>query len=87
MGGIYTLRIKVRTEDTRLTSRAFMLASSRAPPKPVGSALVVQPTGGLLTQVPLWKVEGGRRRTACEEAVFGEDSYGVYEEDGDCRRG
>jgi hypothetical protein len=41
---LYALRIRVRTEETRLTSRAFMLASSRAPPNPVGSALVVQPT-------------------------------------------
>jgi hypothetical protein len=42
---VYALRIRVRTEETRFTSRAFMLASSRAPPNPAGSALVVQPTG------------------------------------------
>ena len=40
----YALLINVRTEDTRFTSRAFTLASSRTPPKPVGSALAVHPT-------------------------------------------
>ena len=40
----YALLINVRTEDTRFTSRPFTLASSRTPPKPVGSALAVHPT-------------------------------------------
>lgn len=40
--GVDILLIRVRTEETRLINRAFMLASSR-PPKPA-SAEFVQPT-------------------------------------------
>jgi hypothetical protein len=38
------LLISVRTEDTRLIKRAFMLTSSRWPPKPGSDAEFVQPT-------------------------------------------
>jgi hypothetical protein len=41
---LYVLRIRVRTEETRLISRAFTLASSRWPPKPGSAAEAVQPT-------------------------------------------
>jgi len=41
---MYVLRMSVRTEDTRLMSRAFTLASSRWPPKPGSAAEAVQPT-------------------------------------------
>jgi hypothetical protein len=39
----HVLRMSVRTEDTRLISRAFTLPSSR-PPKPGSDADAVQPT-------------------------------------------
>jgi hypothetical protein len=90
--------ISVRTEETRLISRAFMLASSRGPPKP-GSADAVQPTATWLVECSIVESrlalcmciragsERSRRRgkrTACEEAVFREDCYGVDEKYRDC---
>jgi hypothetical protein len=74
------LLISVRTDDTRFISRAFMLASSRWPPKP-GSTLPVHPTVAKVSWV--WK-KARCGRTACEEAVFGEDGYGIDEEHGNC---
>jgi hypothetical protein len=110
LGWGYVHRINVRTEDTRLTSRAFML-SSRWPPKP-GSTEDVQPTSIQVSHAhDIWgiaiacgelgrkreRIEGERQdgaraemegmvggRTACEEAVFGEDGDCVYENYGDC---
>jgi len=43
-GGVHVHLMSVRTEDTRLISRAFILASSRGPPKPGSAADAVQPT-------------------------------------------
>jgi hypothetical protein len=59
MGYVYALRIRVRTEETRFTNRAFMLASSRAPLKPVGSALVVQPTARVVSLLVTAERGGG----------------------------
>ena len=42
-GRVYVHLMRVRTEETRLINRAFMLASSPGRPKP-GSADAVQPT-------------------------------------------
>lgn len=42
-GGVYVHLMRVRTEETRLINRAFILASSPGRPKP-GSADAVQPT-------------------------------------------
>jgi hypothetical protein len=42
--GVNVLRISVRTDETKLISRAFTLASSRWPPKPGSEADAVQPT-------------------------------------------
>jgi hypothetical protein len=96
--GVNVHLISVRTEETRLISRAFMLASSRGPPKP-GSADAVQPTVAWLVGCSIVesrlalcmcicaRLERSQRcdkRTACEEAVFGEDCYGVDEKYRDC---
>jgi hypothetical protein len=40
----HVLLISVRTDDTKLIRRAFMLTSSRWPPKPGSDAEFVQPT-------------------------------------------
>jgi len=48
MSGVDVLLISVRTDETRFINRAFMLASSRWPPKP-GSADAVQPTESVVS--------------------------------------
>lgn len=79
--------INVLTLLMRLIILALMLVWSCIPPPPKEGSEAApeepQPTGvGML-------VGGDRerreleRRTSREEAVFGEDCYGVYEEDGD----
>ena len=49
------LLMSVRTDDTRFISRAFMLASSRWPPKP-GSTLPVHPTVARVSGCCNWKM-------------------------------